>query len=143
MYQTLLFVHIIAAMVYFGLPFTFGRWLRTAALNAETFKVAVARIQFLGRVHLNIVGILALATGIALAVIGGLFAHERWTHAAPLLTLITLANLNFFFLPALKKVADMDPQMAMQALRSKLAIFSASQHTLITIMVALMVFRPF
>lgn len=143
MYQALLFVHIIASMVYFGLPFTFGRWLRTSAQHPETFKLAVARIKLLSQMHLNIVGVLALATGIALAVQMGLFKSQHWTHAAPVLTLITLGNLNFLLVPTLKKAMDMEPSVAIQSMRGKLAIFSASQHTLITILVALMVFKPF
>jgi hypothetical protein len=143
MYQTVLFVHVIAAMVYFGLPFTFGRWLRTSAHHPETFKLAVNRIKLLTQVHLNVTGILALATGIVLAVQLGLFKTEKWPHAAPILTLITLANLNFVLVPALKKALNLEPQAAMEVMRGKLALFSASQHTLVTLLVALMIFKPF
>lgn len=143
MYQALLFVHIIASMVYFGLPFTFGRWLRTSAQHPETFRLAVSRIKLLSQVHLNIVGVLALATGIALAVQLGLFKDQHWTHAAPVLTLLTLANLNLLLVPTLKKAVELEPDVALQSMRGKLAFFSASQHTLISILVALMVFKPF
>lgn len=136
-----LFIHIIGGMVYFGLPFIFGRWYRGVENADAAARLAVVQSMLtLSRGHLNIVGLLTLATGIVVGVQGGFFQGQRWTHVAPVVMLISLGVINFFLVPALKKAVAGEGQ---SVLRKKIAAFSGIHHTLVTILVFFMVFKPF
>ncbi len=151
-YFVLRFVHIISAMVFFGLPFTFGRWYR-ATLVGDDRRVmleSLHKMKTFLMVHMNATGLLALLTGIALASQAGLWTTpgQRWVHAAPLLMVASLANINVFLMkPMIGLIksldAGADSQAAETALRKRIAAFSGIQHTLVTLLTALMIFKPF
>ena len=130
-------VHIISAMVYFGLPFTFGRWYGSASNsgNLDQFTFALGKILNFVRIHMTLSAVITTGTGIALAVIGGWWQSATWPHFALLLMVLSLANLLLFLRPALNRVRKVkgsdDPLIA--ATRVRIAIFSALHHTLVTL----------
>jgi len=139
MYRFLLFVHIIAAMVYFGLPLLFGRWLRSAASPAA-FRDIAQSMRLIVFLHLNLAAAALLASGLWLAHVGG-WHGQLWVDAALVLLGVALVNLNANFGPALS--AACRSQAAQPALpRWRLALFAAVHHTAVTVSAALMVFKP-
>ncbi|CAM2068358.1 DUF2269 domain-containing protein [Sulfidibacter corallicola] len=151
MYEAVKFLHIISAMVFFGLPFTFGRWYRSC-LEPGQEPALVASLQKMRQflnVHMNIMGLVTLGTGIYLATATDMWkGPEKWVHAAPVLMLLSLFNVNIFlsapingFIQELSK--DGDRQQVHLKIRKRIAAFSGIQHTLVTILTAMMVFRPF
>ena len=138
-------VHIISAMVYFGLPFTFGRWYGAASASGELQQLTttVGKIKNFVRIHLISSALVTGATGVYLAVVLGWWQSAWWPHVALLLIILSLANRLFFLLPVLNKVSriqDMGDRLV-TATRIRIAIFSAVRHTLVTLITILMVFR--
>ncbi|CAM2008999.1 DUF2269 family protein [Acanthopleuribacter pedis] len=151
-YLILRFVHIISAMVFFGLPFTFGRWYRAGLVGKDRqfMLESLQKMKTFLMVHMNLTGAIALGTGIFLAVQLNLFAPggQKWVHAAPLLMILSLLNINLFLakpmtnvIKALQAGGDTGEQEV--ALRKRIAAFSGIQHTLVTILTIFMVFKPF
>ena len=131
-YQLALLFHIIAGMVYFGLPFCFARWFRTCMEHEPARQITVAKLRLFCRLHLNACALVILLTGGYMTGAGWL----TWHLAALTLLVLSLANLNLFLLPALK------PDTPSALTGRRLTIFAGSHHTLITLIIALMVFRP-
>ncbi len=142
------FVHIIAAMVYLGLPFAFGRWYRSTTLVQDQAPMsdALGKISTFISVHLNICAVIMFATGFHLAMTFGYWPKAIWIHISMTTLLLAVINCNLL-LPTIKKY-----RMAMEggplsedsqaALRKRIAMFSGIHHTLVTITVALMVWKP-
>lgn len=152
MYLTLKLVHIISAMVFFGLPFTFGRWYRAGLVGDDRrfLLESLQKMKTFLMVHMNLTGALALGTGIFLAVQLNLFTAEgqRWVHAAPVLMVLSLLNINIMLAKPMVGMikaleAGQDTGELEVSMRKKIAAFSGIQHTLVTILTVFMVFKPF
>ena len=146
MVESLRFLHLISVMVYFGLPFTFGRWWRTAANDpgSPAFGLCLMRIRNFSLVHLNLAGGMGGLTGLGLAFTVYPNRMPVWIPLAFVLWLASLVNLNAILLPRLKAVMSNDPAdpKGVTALTRGMAVFSGLHHTLVTALVALMVFKP-
>lgn len=138
------FVHVITAMVFFGLPFSFGRWFHSIALTKEREPGldAIRRMRIFVRLHLNLCGAVLLATGLYL------MPSERllWVELSLGILVLALLNLNLHLgrvLNSYQKLlaAGGVSEEAMKKLRIHIAVFSAIHHTLVTAATAMMVFR--
>lgn len=140
MRNLLLFVHIIAAMVYFGLPFTFGRWIRTVIAHGDSnlIEITLKRFRFLS-LYLHGAAWVIVATGVALATMLKYWSAPGmgWLHAALLLMAVNFLNLYAFLRPAIANANNLAKT------KRGLVIFSASHHTVVTLLTLLMVFKPF
>ena len=143
LYLTIKFLHLITAMVYFGLPFAFGRWYASCLKgpDREGLADALDKMRRYTLIHLNAACLLIIASGLWLGWRSGQ-SHATWFVLALLLTLLTLINLNFNLVPVLTRHRQSLVPERDQAVRTRIAIFSALHHTLVTAVVALMVFRP-
>lgn len=139
------FVHIIAAMVFFGLPFTFGRWYGSSVAGGSMGQVAttVKKIKTFVLVHLTSSALVVMGTGIYLAFARGWWQGARWPHWALLLMLLSLVNLHFVLRPALSRLHGVEEtgHPLIGKTRIRIAVFSATHHTLVTLITLLMVFR--
>lgn len=140
------FVHIITSMVYFGLPFAFGRWFSNISSGTGDLNSGVAVMKRFTFLHLNLCAVILGGTGLYLSITMGYWTMSTWPHMALLLLILSVFNLNFNLGLALKKVmgASDDGSLA-EALkrhtRMRILVFSAVHHTLITAATALMIFR--
>ena len=146
MYLFVKFVHIIAAMVFFGLPIVFGRWFGTAwnegaAPAIDRMLRQMKRYLFF---HLNLCGILLLFTGWWMASSLKLPLNEGWLLLGLAGFLVSLVNLNLLAAALQAHTRDQGAVdlPSLRSLRRRLIGFSALHHTLVTAVTALMVFRP-
>ncbi len=145
MHRWILLAHIIAAMVFFGLPFTFGRWFSSAAGHGS-LKATLSRLELYVFFHLNLCAALTAATGLWLAFSGG-WARQTWIALAGVLWVLSVLNVNLNLGLALKTqgralAAASAVPAAQKALRLRIALFSAIHHTFASLSIALMVFKP-
>lgn len=140
MYLLIKLIHIISGMVFFGLPFTFGRWFRTtmAEGSPQLQNIMLHKMKMFSFVHLNIAGSISLLTGMHLMMTSGGFL--LWHKLSLVLMLLSLINLNLNLGLALINQGK-NPEKT-QHTRIRISIYSATHHTLISLIVALMVFRP-
>ena len=149
LYLTVKFIHLIAAMIYFALPFPFGRWYRSASLATEPAVMSdtLGKLHMFAVLHLNLCGLVVGLTGVRLAFYLGQWG-SFWVNMALGLLLLTFLNLHFGLVVPLKRqraaLAEQKTSAlaAPTGLRRKIAFFSAIHHTLVTLVVLLMVFRP-
>ena len=142
------FVHVIAAMVFFGLPFAFGRWyavfLHTS--HADTLHETLRRMKTFTFLHLNLCALILIITGLYLGITMGLWPKAIWLHISLTLSILAIINLNANLGLALKKLHSYMPELpdeqALRATRKRIIIFSALHHTFVTLSVALMIFKP-
>lgn len=140
MYHPLLFIHIIAAMVYFGLPFSFGRWYRVVAASGQKDLLEQTLRRFrIFNIYLCVSAGILVGTGIALVSLLNLWKGpgNGWVHAALTLMALSIINLVFVFNPGIARGASP------ASTKKRLVIFSSAHHTLITLLTLLMVFKPF
>jgi len=149
MFAFVAFTHIIAAMIYFAMPFAFGRWFQSASLatNPEPLDHALGRISLFAMLYLNTCGVWLLASGIWMASSLGYWQTRWFPHAAVALILLTLAWINGFLVPVLiktrKHLTEHGPDETRTArTRRLLAVFSATHHTHVTLLTLLMVYKP-
>lgn len=145
MYPFIKFVHIIAAMVYFGLPIAFGRWLSSSLADPTGASLAEAlkKMRMFTLLHLNLCALFILGSGLWLAHERGFFVEQTWVWLSMGLLAATLINLNLNLGPVLSiKFSSAEKDAVLKRLRPRVAWFSASHHTLVTLLVALMVFKP-
>ncbi|MDJ0839977.1 MAG: DUF2269 family protein [Acidobacteriota bacterium] len=150
MYLFVKFVHLIAAMIYFAMPFTFGRWFRAAARadNPEPMRDTLVRIRFFALYYLNGCAIVLTGTGIWMSVVRGYWDQFHFPWLSVVILAVTMVLINIFLIPLLKTHAQTlelyrpDSDSAANT-RIRMAVFSGIHHTLVTIMVALMVWKPF
>ncbi len=139
------FVHIIAAMVYFGLPIAFGRWLRAALADptGASLRETLKKMRMFTFLHLNFCAILILVTGSEM-VRGGLYSwSQTWVWLSLALLAVTVINLNLNLGRVLpQKIATPIDKALVKRMRIRIAWFSASHHTLVTLLAALMVYKP-
>lgn len=140
MYELLRFTHIIAAMVFFGIPFCFGRWFRTvaSAANPALLSQTLARFRLLSR-YIYGAFIVSLGTGIALVSYLNYWTMpgQKWVHLALTLMVGNALNIVFLLSPVLSQ------KIPVEKMGRQLVIFSGIHHTLVTVLVGLMVFKPF
>jgi len=149
MYLFIKWIHIIAAMVYFGLPFAFGRWFQSCTLGTDSKPLAdaLSKINLFVRLHLNLCALVLLLSGLYLAEASQVWQTALWPVLSIPLLVLTLANANLLLMSPINQLraslnqAPPDPQ-ALRSVRIRLAWFSALHHTLVTLLTALMVFRP-
>jgi len=143
LYLILKFIHLIAAMVYFGLPFAFGRWFASCLHGEDRAALADAldKMKRFALLHMNAACLLILGTGIWLGLQSAQI-QAAWLVSALVLTLLTLINLNAHLVPVLARHRRRLEVGGDRAVRTHIAVFSAVHHSLITAAAALMVFRP-
>ena len=149
MFAFVAFTHIITAMIYFAMPFAFGRWFQSAnlAVNPEPLDHALGRIFLFAALYLNLCGVWLLVSGVWMAFARGYWQSAWFPHAAVALILMTLLQINGFLLPVLARhrkrlaVHGADDSLGVGT-RRRLALFSASHHTLVTLLTWLMVYKP-
>lgn len=148
MYEFVKFVHIIAAMIYFAMPFSFGRWFSSADLadNPAPMEHCLDKIKLFAMVYLNLCGLLLIGTGLYMAMARGWWDAFWFPKISLGLTGLTLAQINLILLPWISEhrthLSGHKPGgNAAQKLRRKLALFSASHHTIVSIITALMIWR--
>ncbi len=142
-------VHLIAGMVYFGLPFAFGRWFRACAPEGNRTALRHSLNKMIGFtfVHLNISGLIVAGTGVYLFIKGG-FQWSTWLEAAVVFMVLSLLNINFILGRSLIKLRSRlptgsgDDGVDTKRTGRRIVVFSAVHHTLVTLITALMVFRP-
>ena len=138
-------VHIISAMVYFGLPFTFGRWYgsASAAGNLDQIRLSLDKLINFVQIHMVLSGLLTAGTGFYLAVALKWWRNAVWPDLALFLIAGSLANLLLVLRPALVRTRNVESPMdpLISATRIRIAVFSATHHTLVTLITVLMVFR--
>ena len=135
MYRFVLFTHIIAAMVFFGLPFAFGRWFGACSPSESTLAACLQQIRRLALVHLNLAAVFSLFTGLWLAHHLDAWRMGIWPELSLVLLALSLLNVN---LTLGRTSADQEARR----IRRRIAIFSALHHTLVTALAGLMVFKP-
>lgn len=140
MINLLLFIHIIAAMVYFGLPFTFGRWIRTVIAHGDADLIGITLQRFrLLSFYLHGAAWVIVITGAVLATMLNYWSMPGagWVHAALSLMALNFFNLFVYLRPAIRDARDLAKT------KRYLVIFSAIHHTAVTLLTLLMVFKPF
>ncbi len=148
MYLIIKLVHLIVAMIFFALPFTFGRWFRTCAQGKRAqVLLTITKIKQFADYHLNLAGLVLVLTGFHMGMVQKWFSTGYWLWVATLLTFVALANLNFILRPALQNLkvllVDSPEYYDLVPTGKRIVIFSALHHTLVTLTIILMVLRPF
>ena len=151
MYTFVLFTHVIFAMVFFGLPFTFGRWYRLCSDHDAILRETLRTLRLFVFVHLNFCGLMVMATGLWMSFRGHHWGAGIWLKGALLLVVLSLLNLNLYLGPALNaqwrslRRGDMDNprerRRSNAGMRRRIAVFSAAHHSLITLAVLLMILK--
>jgi len=140
MREPVLFIHIIAAMVYFGMPFSFGRWYRMAesSANQEIIEATLDRFRKFSY-YMYAAAAVLIATGLWLTSYAGLWQlpGQGWVHGSLTLMFLSILSMAFFLSPAISKKAPHANT------KKRLIIFSGIHHTLVTALIFLMVFKPF
>ncbi len=141
MYLFIKFVHVIAAMVFFGLPFAFGRWYQAITLSQEpsVWSYTIGRIRLFLVLHMNFCAALLLATGLWLT--RSMPRIPDWAWAALFLLILALVNINGNLYRTLCRYDTRPEPTKVLALRRRLSLFMALHHTLVTAATALMVVR--
>ena len=141
------FIHLTSAMIYFGLPSTFGRWLSTCGDGSPNpiLGKTLKKLQLYTFVHLNVTGVILMATG--LWMVGLLDTwHLTWVQIAPVLMLLSFFNLNFTLGRMLKQreaaLARDGGRIDLALTRKRISMFSGIHHSLLTVATLLMVFKP-
>lgn len=148
LYLFIKFVHVIAAMVFFGLPFAFGRWYKSLARSDhQVFRHGLRLMRQMALIYLNLTGFVVIATGLYLALTSGLMQAAGWIHLGILLTVLALINVNVLLISSLGSIIrNLSTQGAQEGstrrIRLRVMVFSAIHHTLVTAATALMIFRP-
>ncbi len=140
------FVHIIVAMIYFAMPFTFGRWYHSVNLtrDVEPRRYALGRMRFFCLLYLNASAFFLVVTGYWMSHVRGYWGVTWFPVVSLLLMLVTTLNINVFMVPLLRREEERvsDDPAWIKTTRRRLAVFSATHHTLVTILAALMVWKP-
>ncbi len=140
------FIHVIASMVYFGLPFIFGRWFSNISGGAGDLKDGLDTMKLISSLHLNLCAFILLATGMYLVIAINYWNLSSWPAYALVLLVLSVINVNFTLGHALRtasmnlKDGLLEPRLR-QYTRLRISIFTAIHHTLVTGATALMVFR--
>jgi hypothetical protein len=147
MYQSIVFVHVLCAIIAVGANITYVVWLTRGKMQRDQLLFALQGIKFIdGRIANPAYGLLLL-TGIAQVLISGRTFHQTWLEWAILLWVV-LAAVGFgMYSPGLRKQIAMlqtgtpdDP--AFVALERRQNIVGAALLLFALIILALMVFRP-
>ncbi len=141
MYLFTKFVHVIAAMVFFGLPFAFGRWYQAITLTNDpsVWAYTLGRIRFFLALHMNVCAALLLVSGLIL--VSAMPMVPSWAWGALVLLLLAVVNINGNMLQALIGYHDRPDSATVLRLRRRISLFMALHHTLVTAATALMVVR--
>ncbi len=137
--DSVVFVHLISAMVLFGLPLAFGRFLgvtmrlgdRDAAATAGTLRILTHRYLYLSWAA-------NLLTGLYLLSLVASSYGAMWRHG--IVTASFLVGINIYF--GLERgLSKTGPVHSFESLRKRIVVFSIIHHSLITALTAVMVFR--
>lgn len=141
LYMLIKFVHVTAAMVFFGIPFAFGRWWHTATLadSPKARAYTIERMRLFIRLHLN-------ASALVLLITGGWMARSvspwpMWMWLSLIWLIAAIVNLHGNLGASLTQLGQDDSAAGIASLRKRIAIFIAIHHTLVTASTATMVFR--
>jgi len=148
MFPFVLFTHLIAAMIYFAMPFSFGRWFASlsTAEQIAPLRQGLKSIRWFVAVYLNLCAVLILVTGVWMSVTRGYWHGFLFPHLSVALVIVSMLNINLLLLPRLRRfdrLLENGPPGSKDTtgLRRFLAVFSATHHTLVSIVTVLMVWK--
>jgi uncharacterized membrane protein len=147
MYQLLVFIHVLCAVIAVGANVTYAVWLTRGKLQRDQLLFALRGIKFIdGRIANPAYGLL-LITGIAQVLISGRTFHQTWLEWAILLWVVLAALAYGLYSPGLRKQiklletgAPNDP--AFVALDKRQTLVGVVLLLIAIAILALMVFRP-
>jgi uncharacterized membrane protein len=147
MYQLLVFIHVLCAVIAVGANVTYAVWLTRGKLQRDQLLFALRGIKFIdGRIANPAYGLL-LITGIAQVLISGRTFHQTWLEWAILLWVVLAALAYGLYSPGLRKQiklletgAPNDP--AFVALDKRQTLVAVVLLLIAIAILALMVFRP-
>lgn len=147
MYHTLVYIHVLSAIVALGCNATYAVWLVRGSMEKQHLLFALRGIKFMDDRIANPAYALLAITGIAQVVLSGRSFMQGWIVAAIVLFVI-LAIIAFAgFTPALKQQIAIlerggpdDP--AYPRAESRQRVLGIVLMVLALVIVALMVFRP-
>lgn len=136
------FVHIIAGMVFFALPMVFPRWYRVALIHPDVLRLSAQKMLLYTRLHLNGTAALSFLTGLWLVMLLGVKQHA-WLAIVMVLFVAALINVNMVLSPLLKRsalAANADTRDIGKQCK-RMSLFAGIHHSVVTLLVASMVFR--
>lgn len=141
MRDPIVFLHLISAMVLFGLPLAFGRFLGTMMKLGDRGAQATAdALRLLTRRYLYLAWGLNYATGLYLMRDVVATYGRLWTYGAIAISILTLMNIVFGLDRGLSRAAGV-AQGQFESLRKRLIVFSVLHHGFVTTLTFWMVFR--
>jgi uncharacterized membrane protein len=147
MYQSIVFIHILCAIVAVGANATYAVWLSRGKMQRDQLLFALRGIKFIDSRIANPAYGLLLITGIAQVLLSGRTFHQTWLEWAILLWVVMAAIGYGMYSPGLRKQIAMlttgtpdDP--AFVALDKRQNVVGGILFLIVLIILALMVFRP-
>jgi hypothetical protein len=147
MYQSIVFIHVLCAIIAVGANITYVVWLTRGKMQRDQLLFALKGIKFIdGRIANPAYGLLLL-TGIAQVLISGRTFHQTWLEWAILLWVVLAAVAYGLYSPGLRKqialIESGTPDApAYVALEKRQNIVGGVLLLIALIILALMVFRP-
>jgi Predicted integral membrane protein (DUF2269) len=147
MYQFIVFIHVLCAVIALGANTTYVVWLTRGRMQRDQLLFALRGIKFIdGRIANPAYGLLLL-TGIAQVLISHRTFHQTWLEWAVLLWVVLAAIAYGMYSPGLRKqIALLETGTpdapAFVALERRQNAVGAVLFTIAVVILALMVFRP-
>ncbi len=147
MYQVIVFIHVLSAIVAVGYNATYVVWLTRGGMERAHLLFALRTIRFMDAKIANPAYGLLLVTGVAQVMLSHRSWHEAWIEWAIVLWIVLAAVAYGAYTPALKRQiaivegGDVSGEQYAAANRRATAI-GASLMVLALAILGLMVFRP-
>jgi hypothetical protein len=147
MYQFIVFIHVLCAVIALGANATYVVWLSRGRMQRDLLLFALRGIKFLDSRIANPAYGLLLLTGIAQVLISHRTFHQTWLEWAVLLWVVLAAIAYGMYSPGLRKqIALLETGTpdapAFVALERRQNAVGAVLFTIAVVILALMVFRP-
>jgi hypothetical protein len=147
MYQGLVFIHVLCAVIAVGANCTYPVWLARGKMQRDQLLFVLRGIKLIdGRIANPAYGLLLL-TGIAQVLISGRTFHQTWLEWAILLWVVLAAIAYGMYSPGLRKQIKMletgtPDNPAYVALDKRQNVVGGVLFLIVLVILALMVFRP-
>jgi uncharacterized membrane protein len=147
MYQTLVFIHVLCAIIAVGANVTYAVWLTRGKMQRDQLLFALKGVKFIDSRIANPAYGLLLITGIAQVLLSGRTFHQMWLEWATLLWVVLAALAYGMYSPGLRKQIAMleagtPDSPAFAALDRRQNVVGGVLLILALVILALMVFRP-